>query len=147
MTNGTWKDKEGGEHEDRRLRPAAAIRLWNRDYPVTLKNIALLISLIVTVGTGIGWILNRFIFPWPTRSEVAEMVQSNTEAISTVEQEHERTRDEIGELKRSTELTAQAVCAMARKFAPENAPPGCAPIIRQMNQRIQTPSSGNGDSR
>lgn len=129
-----YKDGNGEEHDERRVNAGAYFQLWNRKYPLSLANIAKMLALVVTIGTSVGWLMNRFIFPWPTRKEVAESIKSTDAAIAAVKSEHDKTREEIAELKTDAKLTAQAVCALSRKFAPENAPPGCAPVVREMER-------------
>lgn len=118
---------------ERRQEPAVSVQIWKRKYPVTPRNILTAIALISAVGAGVGWFLNRF-GPWPTRTEVDASIKGISAAIITVEAEHEKTRAEIGELKSEARLTAQAICAMTRKFAPENTPMGCVPIPPTMQR-------------
>jgi hypothetical protein len=153
MADDRDKNGNGEEHQERperRNSPPAALRMWNREYPITVKNVLLVFALISAVGSGVGWFLNRFIFPWPTRDEVAESIAVTNATVGTVREEHLKTREDIAEMREDiaemrgdARLTAQAICAMTRKFAPENTPPGCAPIPRS---RRDTTGINGGNS-
>ena len=132
-----YRGRDGEDHEDRRERPVAAVEIWGRKYPVNAKNILFGIAIISAAGSGIGWLLNRFVFPWPSRDEVAASIKEVNSAIEVVQTEHDATRNLVGQtrgevaaLAEEQRLTNYVLCVSLRRSMPDLLPERCTQTIR-----------------
>lgn len=124
--------RRNGEPNGERDHALIEVRAGRRAIPVTMKNIALLITVLGGFWACATYLGGQFIWPWTKQEEAIERLET---VVETVQAEHRHTREDIAELKGDAALTAQALCAMTRKFAPENTPKGCTPLpIPQRNR-------------
>lgn len=122
------------------------IGVGRRRVEVTLKSILGITAILGTFWACATYIGGKFVWPWSDQavdikrlenkarimdSVYSEAIEHYGGVIDSVRVQHQRTREEISELRIDMNLTAQATCAMARRFAPESAPEGCAAVLRR----------------
>lgn len=128
----TPRRRDGEPNGDIESAPLIEITAGRRHVPVTLKSIAVIVGVMMGVGSCVAYLGSHIMWPWSRQDAAIVHLQA---VVDTVQREHHHTRSDIGlmredisTMKNDAALTSQAICAMTRKFAPENTPPGCTPI-------------------